>query len=98
MVCLVNNTSSKVSINGIRFLKHGVKDASGNYYPARYSRSVLICGRDAVTVYAKDIIKGLPVGLNPANDSDSRTDYFEKDRVRFFSGSVEFAALAPLAI
>lgn len=93
----MNNTSSKVSINGIRFLKHGVKDAVGNYYPARYSRSVLICGRDAVTVYAKDIIKGLPAALKPANNSDSRTDYFEKDCARFFAGSVEFAALAPLA-
>jgi len=88
---------TSITINGVRFLKHGIEDAAGNYYPARYSRSVLICGRDAVTIYAKDIIKGLPAALNPSNDSDTRTDYFEKDRVRFFAGSSEFDLLAPIA-
>ncbi len=88
---------SNITINGIRFLKHGVKDVAGKYYPAALSRCILIDGRDAVTIYARDLLKGLPAGLNPTNESDMRTDYSENDRARFYAGTPEFDLLATIA-
>ena len=87
---------NQITINGCRFLAKGIKDAAGKYYPAWYSRSTLINGREAVTVYAKSILSGLPAALAPQNDSDMRTDYFEKDRTRFYAGSAEFTQLCNL--
>lgn len=88
---------NQITINGIRFLKHGLKDAAGNYFPAHWHRGAMVDGKEAITIYAKDICKGLPAALNPSNNSDSRTDYFEKDRVRFNAGTPEFDLLATIA-
>jgi hypothetical protein len=91
------NSSEKMKnqINGIKVLKKGLRRLSdGKYFPAWYSRTVLINGREAVTIYAKSILSGLPRELNPENDSDMRTDYFEKDRTRFYLGTPEFNLLA----
>jgi len=74
----------------MKLLKKGIKDNSGQYFPVRYSKSIL-CGkpiridqREAITIYAKnyerfseDIRKEVLV----ENDSDSMTDYFEPDRI-----------------
>lgn len=84
-----------VVINGVKFGKHGVRIA-GKYFPAWFSRGTLIDGRNAVTIYAKSILTGLPKELMPTNGTDIITDYFEKDRARFFEGSAEYSALLPL--
>lgn len=83
----------KTIINGCTFGKKGVKDMTGKYYPVTYDRGELISTKaEAVTVRAKGF-NGLPRELFPQNESDSREDYFEKDKARFHVGSVEYAAL-----
>ncbi len=95
-LCMVwGMNSSKIIIKGATFGKKGIR-VSGKYFPAWYSRSTLINGAEAVTVYAKCILTGLPDCLKPQNDSDMMTDYFEKDRVRFYSGTPEYSALIAL--
>lgn len=90
---------NQITINGIRFLKHGLKDAAGNYFPALicHSERSQIAGKESITIYARTYDRGLPAELNPDNDSDSCTDYFEKDSVTYFQGSPEFDLLAPIA-
>jgi len=81
-------------------MKNGLKDQSGNYIPVRYSagsRYDRTQGpesiRNAVTIYAKEYTPKLPAELSPKNDSDSMTDYFEKDHATFFEGSPEYDTL-----
>lgn len=93
---LVMNTKTAERTK-VKFLKKGVKDATGKYYPCWYSMTRLISGEMAITLYARSILKGLPCELKPENNSDMMTDYFEKDRVRFFEGSTEYEMLKPLA-
>lgn len=90
---------NNVTINGIRFLKHGVKDSAGNYFPALVYRSAAspINNLESITVYARTYDRGLPVELNPSNDTDSSTDYFEKDSVTYLQGTPEFDLLATIA-
>lgn len=76
----------------VKFLKKGIR-ANGKYYPCWYSLQTLINGKTAITIYAKSHLTGLPAELNPENDSDIYTDYFEKDKVRFYLGSPEFEML-----
>ncbi len=85
------------AINGVKVLKNGLRDQTGKYYPAHYSHTTLISGLVCITVYAKDSFKGLPAALNPINNSDGRTDYFENDKVRFAAGTDEFNTLLPFA-
>ena len=94
-------TKKTKTINGVKLLKNGVRDADGNYYPVRYSvgqfclpGGVLVEG---AKIYAKDICKGLPEALNPRNDSDGREDYFEADRVRFDEGTAAYEAIKVFA-
>ena len=86
---------NSIIINGVSFGKKGVRH-NGKYFPAHYSHGTLINGKEAITVYAKSLLVGLPAALSPSNDSDMQTDYFEKDRVRFYAGSPEFSALLQL--
>lgn len=82
-------------INGVKCGKHGLRFA-GKYHPCWYSHGRLIDGRDCVTVYARSY-DSFPKEFGAIkNDTDMLTDYFEKDRVRFFAGTAEFAALLPL--
>lgn len=81
----------------VKFLKKGVKDSAGKYYPCWYSLARLINGRAAITIYAKSILTGLPSELKPENNSDMTTDYFENDKVRFYEGSEEFNKLRSFA-
>lgn len=69
----------------IRFLKHAIKH-KGKRYRVHYSTGELInFPKGTVTIYARDYSfkdGGLPKELNPKNDTDIITDYFEKDRAR----------------
>lgn len=86
-----------VIINGVKCGKFGVR-FNGKYSPCWYSLGRLVDGRTAITVYAKCILKDLPRELGPVqNDTELQTDYFDKDRIRFFEGSPEFTQLLPLA-
>ena len=93
----MNEQVKPITINGIRFLKKGVKDAAGKYYPCWYSLGALINGKNAITLYARSILSGLPRELKPENGTDITTDYFENDRTRFLEGSTEFELLKPFA-
>lgn len=84
-------------MNKIKFLKKGVKDSAGKYYPCWYSLTTLLDGKTAITLYAKSILTGLPAELWPENNSDMQTDYFENDRVRFYAGTPTFEMLKPFA-
>jgi len=91
-----------ITLNGCRMLKHGVKSPTGQYTPCWYSLGQIYTTpshtetREAITIYARR--KDLPRDLgNVQNDSDMQTDYFENDRVRFWSGTPEFNLLLPLA-
>ena len=90
---------TQIEINGCKLLKKGIKSPSGKYYPAWYSRGVLINGIDTITIYAKSILLGLPKELGQVqNDSEMMADYFEKDRVRFEAGTKQFSAVLPLTL
>lgn len=78
----------------VKFLKKGIK-SGGKYFPCWYSLATLLNGKTAITIYAKSLLTGLPAELNPQNDSDMQTDYFEKDKVRFYEGSFTFELLKP---
>lgn len=65
----------------IKILKNGIKE-NGIYHPCWYSDGELInYPKGTITVYARTY-DSLPAELKPENDSDSMTDYFEKDRAR----------------
>lgn len=78
----------------VKFLKKGVKE-NGEYYPAWYSQGGYTkesgLPEGTITVYAKTY-KGLPKGLEPKNNSDLMTDYFEKSRARILPNSPNFKA------
>ena len=89
-------------LNGIKLLKKGVRGKDGKYHPCwyckgeRYIRNTEggIDGamQNAITIYAREYTH-LPAEFHPQNDSDSMTDYFEKDRCVFFEGSKEYDIL-----
>jgi len=65
----------------LKILKHGIKE-NGKYHPCYYSQSMLIgFPEGTITIYARGY-DSLPASLNPKNDTDAMTDYFEKDRAR----------------
>ena len=77
----------------IKFLKKGIR-SDGEYIPVHYSRGSYTkesgFPEGTITIYAKKYNKRLPLALNPRNDSDSRTDYFETDRARIFPSSKHY--------
>lgn len=81
--------TNKNEINGVKVLKHGLK-YNGNYCPCIYSFGPLVDGREVVTIYARHHNKRIPSVLNPKNDSDGMTDYFETDSLRFDKGTEEY--------
>ncbi len=89
---MTTKTESKV-----KFLQHGVKSlVSGKVYPCWYSHTTLVDSTVCVTLYAKSVLTGLPKELNPINNSDLMTDYFDNDHVRFNEGTAEYAQLVEL--
>ena len=77
----------------IKFLKHCVKDSAGNKARVRYSISMRLDGREAVTIYAKDYDTSLQKIFESEyeNNSDSMTDYFEAGKVVIFKESDLYA-------
>lgn len=77
----------------IRFMKHfvdnGPRTITAKVY---YSHSILINGKEAITLYSKDYDGNLRKVFpgRYANDSDMMTDYFEKDRVRIYKDAPLF--------
>jgi len=69
----------------IRFLKKGIK-TNGRYVPVWYSKGEYTkesgLPKGTITIYAKGYNDRLPNVLNPINQSDMQTDYFEKDKAR----------------
>lgn len=72
-------------MSNIKVLKHGLR-VDGKYIPCWYSDSELIGNypKGTVTVYASSYCDKLPADLRPENDTDTMTDYFEKDRARIY--------------
>lgn len=71
----------------IQFNKHNVK-GNGHTVKVYYSINGHISDKDCVFVRTNSILDSLfPIfGEKVKNNSDSREDYFEKDRVIFFKG------------
>ena len=64
----------------IKFLKKGIR-YNGQYIPVWFSMgSLRNYPEKTITIYAKEHGKKLPKELNPENDTDTMTDYFETDR------------------
>lgn len=86
---------SPITINGVRVMKKGIRFA-GKYVPCWFSFSTYTDGSKAVEIRAKSVCDYLPKELGTViNNSDTMSDYFEKDRVRFALGTPEFKALLP---
>jgi hypothetical protein len=86
--------STNNTIRNAKLLKKGIRNLdNGNYIPCWYNFGLRLrpdgSTHEAVTIYARDY-KPLPSGLQPVNDSDSRTDYFEQDRAVFLKGTHEY--------
>jgi hypothetical protein len=91
--------AKSLTIRGCRMMKKGIKSPAGKYTPVWYSHATLLGGIDAITIYAKSLLKPIPCELGEVqNDSDGMSDYFESDKIRFCAGSPEFAALLPFAV
>lgn len=77
--------SVKKAKQEIRFLqnaiKFGNKKARVLYSKGSYTKESGI-PQGTITIYSKDYGSTLPKQLIPQNDTDMRTDYFEKDRAR----------------
>lgn len=69
----------------IRFLKYKIV-YNGKNIPVRYSKGSYTkesgLPEGTITIYAREYGNQLPNELNPENDSDMQTDYFDKDRAR----------------
>jgi len=83
----MNNKQNTNKGDITRILKNGIR-VNGTYHRARYSIGELKnYPKGTITVYAKSYADGLPSELNPKNESDSITDYHEKDKARITPGS-----------
>jgi hypothetical protein len=63
----------------IKFLKNGIKDSLGNYFPCHYSNS-----GDEIRIYGKrykDFSQEIRDSFTVKNESDVVTDYFENDKI-----------------
>ena len=66
----------------IKFLKHAVK-YNGKRARVWYSQGELYhYPKGTITISAKDYGKQLPPELNPKNETEYQTDYFDTDRAR----------------
>lgn len=83
----------------IRFMKHYVTNGQ-HKCRVWYSLDNHVSRKPCVTLYAKCVLESLtPIfGAATQNDSDMRTDYFEKDRVRFFEDNPLYAAAREAAM
>lgn len=90
--------NNSIIINGVKVGKKGLR-INGKYYQAWYSKNVDTHGKNLITIFARDLGNGLPAELGSIeNNSEMMTDYFEKDRIKFYEGSKEYNSLLPLAL
>ncbi len=84
----------KTETSKIKLMKHYVQNTeTGVKVRVRYSRSILVGNRDAVTIYAKDYLPHLSEVFGTCeNNNDHMVDYFEKDRFRIFPDNPLWAA------
>jgi hypothetical protein len=69
-------------MNTIKFLKDGIR-YNGKYIRVFYSQSKLTgYPEGTITIYAREYGHQLPTELQPSNDSEPQTDYFDKDKAR----------------
>ena len=80
------------TIKMIKFNKFYVTDGTTKAR-CRYSLDNRVDGRKCVTIYAKDYSDNLAAIFDEyQNDTDSRTDYFERGRVQLFKNHPQYAA------
>ena len=69
--------------SNIKFYYNGIKVDGGKLIKCHYSKGNLTNHPETtITIYASDYGHVLPTTLNPQNDTDIMTDYFDKDRAR----------------
>lgn len=78
----------------VRFMKHYVINESGNKCRVHYSVDNHISMKPCVTVYAKGYLDDLFAVFSDGvqNGTDTSSDHFEKDRIRFFEDSPFYSA------
>jgi len=81
----------------IKFMWNGIK-VDSKLHRAHYSKGPYTAQskipQDTITIYAKDCESFPEIeGLQIKNDSDSMTDYFEKDRIRVQQGNKYYNAV-----
>lgn len=80
-------------MNTLKFLKHGIR-YQGKYIPVWYSESATYgMPEGTITIYARNYGKELPTELNPTNDTDSMTDYFDTDKARIAPSNKYYAEI-----
>ena len=90
----MNNETGETKI---KFLKHGLK-VNGKYVRVWYSEGKLRNHPErTITIYARDYGSQLPMELNPINDTDSTTDYFDKDKARVTPDNIYYAEVKKAA-
>lgn len=79
-------------MSAVKFMYNGIK-IDGKLYRGHWSNGPWVEGVNPaqVTFYRKDYGPMPSLGLPLENESDSRTDYFEKDRIRFTPGKPFYA-------
>ncbi len=90
--CL-ENLIIKYKMTTIKFLKNGIRYGR-DYIPVHYSQPTYTpeskLPPKTITIYARDLLKPLPRELQPINETDGMTDYYEKDRARILPNSKFF--------
>ena len=79
----------------IKFMYNGIK-VDGKLYKVSYHGGPYhTLPEGTITITAKSLVEGLPYipGFAIQNETDSQTDYFEKDRVRVMLSSPHYAAV-----
>ncbi len=78
----------------VKFMKHYIQNAdNGKKCRVRYSLDNRVDGRKCVTIYAKGYLDEMAGILDSfENNTDTMTDYFEKDRAVIFEGDAHYAA------
>jgi len=91
----VINIIDNAGKQSVRFMWNGIK-VDGKLHRCWYSTGKLLNSPEGtVTIYGKEYYPGIPQieGLQIQNNSDSMTDYFEKDRIRVEPTNPHYSAV-----
>lgn len=77
----------------IKFMYNGIK-IDGKLYKGHWSSGPWVSGEEMITFYRSGYDHMPNIGLEVENNTDSMTDYFEEDRIRFKPGPYYNEALA----